>query len=374
MDRVAKTTSYEIENTGNQILITLKDKSNGLKITGQTFIYYDGQPYQGLGYGKVGQFGAVVRTETLILTQDILNKAYLSLGAAPNIPEISPYLTAGAAPNWTPEYPQEFRTLLKQRAGYIYHAGGANDEHERGYFTTGCQKYDFQEPQTDGRGLPTTSKDALGRETKIVYDVYRLLPTRVTDPAKLTTMADYDYRVLQPEQVTDPNGNRTRYTYTPLGLLESTAVMGRPGENKGDTDQSPGMQFKYDFLAFEKSPANARKPISVRSIRRIHHINDISVDLTERDQTIETIEYSDGFGRLLQTRTQAEDILFGNANFGDAGLDSDQSTPGQDAIGKAPCAGGEINVVVSGWQTYDNKGRVVEKYEPFFPAVGTMRQ
>jgi hypothetical protein len=24
------------------------------------------------------------------------------------------------------------------------------------------------------------------------------------------------------------------------------------------------------------------------------------------------------------------------------------------------------NVVVSGWQTYDNKGKVVQKYEPFF--------
>src|SRR5947199_399492 len=29
-------------------------------------------------------------------------------------------------------------------------------------------------------------------------------------------------------------------------------------------------------------------------------------------------------------------------------------------------ASGPPNVVVSGWQIYDNKGRVVEKYEPFF--------
>ena len=329
-------------------------------------MYYDGLPYQGLGYGKVGQYGAPVRTETLILTPEILDKAYLSTDATPNVPEIPPYLIAGAAPNWTPEYPQEFRALVKQQAGYTYHPGGVNDEHVRGYFVTACQKYDFQESQTDGRGLPTTSKDALGRVTKIGYDAYRLLPTQVTDPAKLTTKADYDYRLLQPRQLTDPNGNRTRYTYTPLGLLESTAVMGRTGENKGDTDQSPGLQFKYDFLAFEKSPVSARQPISVRSIRRMHHINDTGIDLTARDQTIETIEYSDGFGRLLQTRTQAEDIRFGNANFGDAGLDADQSMASKDAIGKEPCVGGQVNVVVSGWQTYDNKGRVVEKYEPFF--------
>ena len=32
------------------------------------------------------------------------------------------------------------------------------------------------------------------------------------------------------------------------------------------------------------------------------------------------IEYSDGFGRRLQTRSQAEDTVFGDPVFGDAGL------------------------------------------------------
>ena len=41
--------------------------------------------------------------------------------------------------------------------------------------------------------------------------------------------------------------------------------------------------------------------------------------------TIETVEYSDGFGRLLQTRTQAEDVLFGDPNFGEGVLSTDQS-------------------------------------------------
>ena len=36
--------------------------------------------------------------------------------------------------------------------------------------------------------------------------------------------------------------------------------------------------------------------------------------------------------------------------------------------------GGQVNVVVSGWQTYDNKGRVVEKYEPFFACGWEYRQ
>src|SRR5439155_12527097 len=36
-----------------------------------------------------------------------------------------------------------------------------------------------------------------------------------------------------------------------------------------------------------------------------------------------------------------------------------------DAVGQRVPAGTKT-VVVSGWQIYDNKGRVVEKYEPFF--------
>ena len=51
---------------------------------------------------------------------------------------------------------------------------------------------------------------------------------------------------------------------------------------------------------------------------------------SERDATVETFEFSDGFGRLVQTRAQAEDSLFGDADraaplFGNDVLPSDQN-------------------------------------------------
>jgi hypothetical protein len=46
-------------------------------------------------------------------------------------------------------------------------------------------------------------------------------------------------------------------------------------------------------------------------------------------------------------------------------MPADQSLPVGDAVGNQ-VADGVARVVVTGWQTYDNKGRVVEKYEPFF--------
>ena len=140
--------------------------------------------------------------------------------------------------------------------------------------------------------------------------------------------------------------------------------MGKAGESVGDTLTAPSVRLTYDFLDFDK----AAQPVSVRTVRRVHHVTESDVPLPERDDTIETVEYSDGFGRLLQTRTQAEDVTFGGPITPDVGLGPDQSQPVDDAVGMQRASGQPINVVVNGWQTYDNKGRVVEKYEPFFAA------
>jgi YD repeat-containing protein len=253
---------------------------------------------------------------------------------------------------------------LPPLAGYAFQAGGADSAYARGYFVaTERRRYDCQDsPGGEGRGLLLATRDPLGREATINYDDYDLLPMEVTDPAGLTTGASYDYRVFQPREVIDPNGARSAFTFTPLGLLASGAVMGKVGENAGDTPQAPGSQLVYDFLAF----AERGRPVYVRAIRRAHHINDTDVPLPERDETIETVEYSDGFGRLIQTRTQAEDIAFGDPIFGSAGLSANQSQPVGNAVGQQLTAGEAPRVIVSGWQTYDNKGRTVEKYEPFF--------
>jgi hypothetical protein len=77
-------------------------------------------------------------------------------------------------------------------------------------------------------------------------------------------------------------------------------------------------------------------------------------------------EYSDGFGRLIQKRAQAEDILFGDNVFGNGVLSPDQSAPNSPVVGTAPNTADPGNVIVSGWKIYDNKGRVIEQYEPFF--------
>lgn len=216
-------------------------------------------------------------------------------------------------------------------AGYVYQPGGPRSPYATGYFVVmERRRYDCQStPDGQGRGLLLATRDPLGRETAVIYDAYDLFPTRVIDPAGLTMQARHDYRALQPREVTDPNGNCSVFAFTPLGLLKSTTVMGKVGANLGDTPDAPGFQLVYDFMAF----VERRQPISVRTVQRVHHVNEVDVPLPERNEMVESMAYSDGFGRLLQTRTQAEDLTFGHPVFGDAGLPANQSLPVGDAVG-----------------------------------------
>ena len=203
-----------------------------------------------------------------------------------------------------------------------------------------------------------TTRDPLGNDTTMTYDPYHLLPLHVIDAVGLTTSAEYDYRTLQPRIATDANGNRRAVSFSPLGLVTAAATMGKEGEQVGDTLEAPGSRLEYDFFAF----VDRQQPIFVRSINRQHHVTETDVPLPKRDETVETVEYSDGFGGLLQTRAQAEDVLFGDPNFGSGVLPADQSIVTGDAIGRRRAAGDPPNVIVSGWQIYHNKGRVVDTY------------
>lgn len=364
VNRVSGSTSFEILNDGSQTVYDLYRQIQAgtaqLKLLGQSFNYYDGDAFVGLPFGQLGDFGALVRTTSLVLTEEILREAY-SDPANPNAPDRPPYLRPEGITNWLAEYPQEFRDNTPALAGYTFADG--SDHRARGYFAQSTRvAFDFQTPGLPRRGLPVTTRDPLGADTTVAYDSFHLLPARVTDAVGLTTTADYDYRVLLPRMVTDANGNRHAVSFSPLGLVTAAAVMGKEGEQAGDTLETPGSRLEYDFFAF----VNRRQPVFLRSIVREHHVTETDVPLPRRDETIETVEYSDGFGRLLQTRTQAEDVLFGDPTFGGGVLSPDQLIVTGDAVGRLRAAGDPMNVIVSGWQVYDNKGRVVEKYEPFF--------
>ncbi|MDN3249777.1 MULTISPECIES: SpvB/TcaC N-terminal domain-containing protein [unclassified Streptomyces] len=247
VDRVARSAVYALAPAAPCTvaeLSRLPDDSAGCALMGQTLHHYDGAAFTGLPQGAVGRYGALVRTEELVLTEKILQDAY---GA-----ERPPYLVPGETPAWTGDYPQEFRDRLVRRAGYVFRAADA--VYEEGYFTaTERRRYDFHDPVLPPRGLVTAYRPALGtdaaRDTRVSYDSYGLLPAEVTDPVGMTMKARYDYRLLKVRELTDANGTTSSYTYTPLGLLATTRVTGKAGE--GDR-QHPSVTHTMDLRAFER--------------------------------------------------------------------------------------------------------------------------
>ncbi|TDD34975.1 hypothetical protein E1287_15245 [Actinomadura sp. KC06] len=297
--RVARTVVSELVNDGSQ---PLSELTGAHRVVGDTRNFYDGADYAGLPLGELGDRGLLTRTECLVLTDQILQDAY---GA-----QTPSYLTG---PDFGADHPQEFRDLLPAGAGYIQGEHGL-------YAVTARYRY-------DERGLRTGIKDALGRETQVVYDQYGLVPVSITDPSGLASRCVPDYRYMRPREIIGPNGDRTVVTYAPLGLLETVAVMGGPGAAAGDTPEAPGIRYVQDPMAF----AERGSPVGIRTIQRVRHATDAA-----DSPVIETADYFDGFGRPLQSRAQA--------------------------------AGDGAEVIVSGRKVYDAKGRVRETYEPYFGA------
>jgi RHS repeat-associated protein len=379
VDRVARQTTYEVVDEGAASVLALYASvlagDAPRNVIGETLTFYDGPEFEGLPLGEIGDFGAPVRTDVLVLTEELLAAAY---GASP-----PPYL-AGAPSSWPSEYPASFRQQLGPAgARYVFRPGGP--ESERGYYADQSRRsYDFHVGGAPARGLVRAELDARGGRTNVAHDAYGLLPTTVENPAGLIQAATYDYRVLAPTETRDANENRTRFEYGPLGLVASVAVMGKEGEDVGDTPDQPGTRFSYDLTAGARG-----EPVSVHTLRRKEHRWAVVQAENERragsgqppltaqeiealfppdesqrfpERFLETREISDGFGRLLQTRAKAEEMVLGDPGRGDSGLSLDQQSPAQDAVGQVV---GD-RVVVTGAQTYDNKGRVVERYEPFF--------
>lgn len=367
-DRVARVTDFELLHRGDKTLDELvQDAANpaALAIFGQKLDFYDGDAFEGLPFGQVGEFGIPVRTQSLVLTEEIAEAAYRPTSAPDGAPEIPPYLVPGGPPAWTDEYPLAFRERTPDLAGYRFHDG--TGPQARGYFKTeNAARYDFHGGGSS-RGLLRARRDPRGNEMAIEHDEFDYLPARVTDAAGLVRSAEYDPRTLQPVVGTDQNGNRTAYTYSPLGFVTSIATMGKAGESVGDTAEVPGAILEYDFFAFMNSPPAERRPNFVRTTQREHHVQDDEAPPDTKDRTVVKVEFSDGFGRVIQTRKLDQDVLYGDASTGNGVIPEDPAVAPGPSRGRAAPPGAP-HVAVSGLEVFDNKGQVVRRFEPFFGA------
>lgn len=375
VDRTFKAISYEVVQQNGESVFAMRNRVFSAvlpvetgniiyPIIGFSVNYYDAPDEfgSGLALGEIGEHGALARSETLVLTDDILIDAY---GSKPQFFKFSPEVQNFST------YPTDFISSLQNgdtNLGYKKHTHADDANYVTGYYAeSGRTKYDWQDAlNTNPKGLVLETRDVFQSRASIEYDNYLLLPVTakqwLNNTDYLATSAEYDYRVMQAKKITDPNGNRVVFDFSPLGLLKQSGVIGKPNANEGDiiTESpfayKPSVLMEYDFFAFK----NDGNPVWVKTIQREKHYTQDA----NSPEIIKT-EYTDGFGRLLQTRTQAEDVIFGDPIFGDSGL---PETQGQNAnaVGIQRGANDPLNVVVSGWKIYNNKGKVVEQYEPYF--------
>ncbi|MFF3871893.1 SpvB/TcaC N-terminal domain-containing protein [Streptomyces sp. NPDC001978] len=244
--------------------------------------------------------------------------------------------------------------------------------------------------------LPRRYRDPFGPNTFVDFDAHDLLMVETSDAlGNRVTVDANDYRVLQPRLVSDPNRNQTEVAFDTLGMVVGTAVMGKPLPAPAEGDSLAGFvtdptqaqldgffdatdphataaallngattRIVYDLDRFQRTRQahpNAPEqwqPACAVTLARETHVN---APLPPQGLKIQlSFSYSDGFGREIQKKIRAEP---GPVPQRDAAGKIIVGADGQPVMTAADAG---PRWVGSGWTIFNNKGKPVRQYEPFF--------
>lgn len=240
----------------------------------------------------------------------------------------------------------------------------------------------------------TVTLDKPADPTKPRYD---LLMTETRDAlGNRVTVDAIDYRVLQPRLVSDPNRNQTAVAFDTLGMVVGTAVMSKPTDNPRQGDRLDGLfapdpsqalldtfigqpreagqtpassqasQAAHDLLANATTRIvydltrymRLGEPPFAATIARETHVSDLGQGTRSKLQI--SFSYSDGFGREIQKKIQAEPGPVPQRNAAGKVIVGADGQPVMTPNNANP------RWVGSGWTVFNNKGKPVRQYEPFF--------
>jgi RHS repeat-associated protein len=223
--------------------------------------------------------------------------------------------------------------------------------------------------------MPRRYRNPFGQTSFVDFDAYDLLIASTRDAiGNRVTVETNDYRVMQPSVISDPNRNRTEVIFDTLGLVVGTAVMGKPlpAPVEGDslsgfvTDLTPaqldsffGAADPHELAKTLLSGATTRaiydvdrfwrtqQPTCSATLVRETHVN---APLPPQGLRIQVaFSYSDGVGREIQSKLQTE--------------------PGPLDVNDPHAPVVDPRWVGSGWTIFNNKGKAVRRFEPFFSAT-----
>lgn len=178
----------------------------------------------------------------------------------------------------------------------------------------------------DDYGNLISTTDALGRKATTTYDSFCSYPIRVTNALGQSIQTAY-YGINEsaqdaitgsglPGQVKstqDPNGQKTYNIYDPLGRMAKYI-------GPLDTESAVGVTYEYDL---SKCPAKITKKVKT--------------SYASSPEYLTAYQFSDGLGRAVETKSPAQDGPQGQAR-----------------------------QIISGIVKYDTRGKIKEKYLPYF--------
>ena len=317
-----------------------------------------------LALGKLEPRALPFESHRLAFTPGLVKAAYVDTGKLPDA---------------------QLNALLEGEGGYI-HSGS-----DAGWWIPSGRVFFHPDPAATSADelaeatrhyfLPRRFRDPFGNDTIVRHDAYDLLGLETEDALgnKVTSgerdalgqaESRIDYRTLGPQLVTDPNGNRAEVAIDILGRVVGTAVMGKRSESLGDSLQGFVADLEQAQIdAFFADPlgqaeavlggattrividaerglraGNPAIPGFVASVARETHLSDLQANESFKVQV--GTGFSDGFGREIQRKVQA--------------------APGPLIDGGPPVS---LRWVGSGWTIFNNKGKPVRQYEPYFSAT-----
>jgi RHS repeat-associated protein len=225
--------------------------------------------------------------------------------------------------------------------------------------------------------LPVIYEDNFGNLTKILYDRYKLHAARVIDAINNEMNAVINYRTLLHYKIKDYNDNVSGVRYDEFGIVTNTFIMGKTGELKGDwmdplsiesspLDQ-PGSLLEYEFRYFETKGLLPDRTKS--TVRENHYYIDKGNGSNNPPQTTlnskiqESYSYSNGSGIEVLKKMQAEPGIAPERDSNNLLL--------RDSTGKIKYkdTGNDSRWVGNGRTIFNNKGKPVKQYEPFFDST-----
>lgn len=320
-------------------------------------------PAAALPFGRHGPRGLAAETFTLALTDGLLDAVFAPAGQVPDPLldwEVLPARDGGAATT--------ARDLLRDPGGGGYRPGGvvgAPDEQ----LWIGSGRPGYPASPLSAFFQPDRYISPFGARTEVTYGAGGLFVESSTDARGNTArVVRFDHRILAPAELIDQNGRHSEVAFDVHGRAIAAAVKGMPRGGGWEGDdlaalaasyalRNPGPQLVEAFsTAAQPDMVAARTWLAGATTRILHDLGGRpgqwelrmpSVCSISRERHRDaatplsiTLQCSDGSGRVLMTKAQAEP----------AG------------------PGGPPRWIVNGLTVLNNKGNPVQQFEPAFAA------